>query len=119
MESYVSLRALAESEGFLGVLADGVVNPSGYRFWNASGGCCDFSKQEVNDVAFFRELVTMLQAEYDAHPKRIHFFGYSNCGFMSYRLAGCYASRSSKSFAGHYQELKRLCLRSLSATVGA
>jgi polyhydroxybutyrate depolymerase len=87
MESYVPLRVLAELEGFLCVLADGVMNSSGNRFWNAVDGCCDFSNQEINDVAFFRELIELLLAEHDADPARIHFFGHSNGGCMAYRMA--------------------------------
>jgi len=91
MGDYTGVESLLES------LIDGgaiVVYPNGTgaeeslpQSWNA-GGCCPFAIYDlVDDVAFFDQMITSLQGEFDVDPQRVWVMGYSNGGMMAYRLA--------------------------------
>src|SRR5580704_7984431 len=41
-EAYMNISAAAQTHGFLYAYADGTVDQSGNRFWNATDACCDF-----------------------------------------------------------------------------
>jgi polyhydroxybutyrate depolymerase len=62
-----------------------LVYPAGIgKSWNA-GGCCGKAAQEhVNDVAFLKALVAMVDP---GHSRPIYLSGYSNGGRMAYRMA--------------------------------
>jgi polyhydroxybutyrate depolymerase len=78
---------LSEELGFLYAHPDGTVNPGGARFWNATDACCDFYGSGVDDSGYLLDLVQAIQGELSVDPRRIHFIGHSNGGFMSYRMA--------------------------------
>ena len=73
---------LADRHGFLVAYPDGVG-----RSWNA-GWCCGAARtQEVDDVAFVRELVAELSATDGIDPRRVFAAGVSNGGMLAYRVA--------------------------------
>jgi polyhydroxybutyrate depolymerase len=87
MESYFGLDPVADARGFFVVYPDGTMDPSGRRFFSATDACCDFYGSGVDDVAFIDALVTHLESTYAIDPARVYAVGYSNGGFLSYRLA--------------------------------
>jgi polyhydroxybutyrate depolymerase len=73
----------ADTGHFLLALPDGL-NAS----WNGGGGCCGKSaRQNVDDVTFLTQMVTMLRGEISVDPHRIFIAGVSNGGIMAYRMA--------------------------------
>jgi polyhydroxybutyrate depolymerase len=80
-------RPLAESRGFLYCYPDGIQEPDGDRYWNATDACCNFLGATVDDAAFLRSLILEIIGTLGADPKRVHLIGHSNGGFMSYRMA--------------------------------
>jgi polyhydroxybutyrate depolymerase len=73
---------VADQQGFL------VVYPSGYGVsWNAGGCCGPAAKDNADDVAFVRQMLTDLGILVNIDPKRIYSTGWSNGAMFSYRLA--------------------------------
>ena len=63
-------------------------------FTHNGGGCCssaDSDKTRIDDVAFARALVDAVDLVVPVDRSRVYSTGFSNGGFMSYRL-GCQAS---------------------------
>ena len=71
--------------GFALLLPNGTVNTLGKRFWSANDWCCDFYGSGVDDAASLTALVEKVVREHDLGP--VYFFGHSNGGSMSYRMA--------------------------------
>ena len=87
-EAYFQLKPEAEKRGFLYAHPDGTPEPSGgKKFWNATDACCDFGAPKIDDVAYLSGLVTEIASRWTIDPKRVHFVGHSNGGFMSHRMA--------------------------------
>ncbi len=82
------LTERAGQEGFLVVYPYGTgLGNKQVLFWNA-GGCCALAMyNHVDDVAFIRDLITVLKRDYNADPQRIYIAGASNGGMMAYKLA--------------------------------
>ncbi len=62
----------------------------GDRYWNGGNFCCDFYQSGVSDTLYIKNLIDHI----DASPKygridrkRIYYFGHSNGGFFSYKMA--------------------------------
>jgi polyhydroxybutyrate depolymerase len=83
------LARIADEEGFLLAAPDGTPNDCGVPFWNATDACCRLacSAADVDDSAYLRGLVEEARGRLNVDARRVHFFGYSNGGFMSYRMA--------------------------------
>jgi len=97
------MRQYVDLEDRLAALVDGgviVVYPNGSgaeqglpQSWNA-GGCCPFATFDmVDDVAFFNQMLDVLEATYEIDDRRIWAVGHSNGGMMAYRLACELSSR--------------------------
>jgi polyhydroxybutyrate depolymerase len=84
---YFGLLADAEEHGYLLAYPDGLVDPRGSRFWNATDACCNFYGNPVNDVAYLGALMSDVAARYTVDGKRVFVIGHSNGGFMAHRLA--------------------------------
>jgi polyhydroxybutyrate depolymerase len=84
---YFGLPADAEEHGYLLAYPDGLVDPRGSRFWNATDACCNFYGNPVDDVAYLGAVIDDVAAQYTVDPKRIYVIGHSNGGFMAHRLA--------------------------------
>jgi polyhydroxybutyrate depolymerase len=85
--SYFGLDPVADERGFFIVYPDGTVDQSGRRFFSATDACCDFYGTGVDDVGFIDALITHIESTYAIDPARVYAIGYSNGGFLSYRLA--------------------------------
>lgn len=97
MRQYVDLEDRIGSlidEGVLIVYPNGSGSEEGLpQSWNA-GGCCPFSIYDmVDDVAFFDQLLDVLESRYEVDARRIWVVGHSNGGMMAYRLACELSSR--------------------------
>jgi polyhydroxybutyrate depolymerase len=84
---YFGLPADAEEHGYLLAYPDGLEDPRGSRFWNATDACCNFYGNPVDDVAYLGAVIDDVAAHYTVDPKRIFVIGHSNGGFMAHRLA--------------------------------
>ena len=86
-ENYMHLGPVAKKNGLIYIAPDGMTNPEGKRFWNASKSCCNKYKQEVDDVAYINSLIDEISAKTPVDPKRIYLIGHSNGAFMSLTYA--------------------------------
>jgi len=86
-ESYFELLPWSDRLGFLYVFPDGTLDPSGARFWNATNACCDLYGSGVDDSGYLRALIEEIIAQLSVDTERVYVFGWSNGGFMAYRMA--------------------------------
>lgn len=86
-ELFLPLQPLAEERGFLLVHPDGTINELGNEYWNATDACCGMGTSTVDDSGYLAAVIGDVQAAYNVDPKRIFVVGFSNGGFMSYRMA--------------------------------
>jgi len=86
-ENYMHLGPVAKKNGIIYIAPDGMTNPEGKRFWNASKSCCNRYKEEVDDVAYINSLIDEINAKTPVDPKRIYFIGHSNGAFMAFTFA--------------------------------
>ena len=71
--------------GFALITPQGTTDSRGNAFWNATDACCNFDGSDVDDSAWLSALVAEAQEIVDVSG--VHVVGYSNGGFMAYRLA--------------------------------
>lgn len=76
-----SMNALSDEHGFAVVYPEGTTF-EGTRFWNAG-----LTYSTVDDVGFLVALATYLQETHDLSTENTFSAGFSNGGFMSYKLA--------------------------------
>jgi len=85
-ENYVKFSNVQKT--FLYAFPDGLKDNMGYRFWNATDACCNFSNIKVDDVAYISAIIEDVAMHYNLDRRRVFVFGHSNGGFMAHRL-GC------------------------------
>lgn len=83
--AFLGIARAGNERGMYVITPDGTPDSSSRRFWNATPACCDFAGDTVDDVAYLTSLLDELEAL--APVSDIYFFGHSNGGFMSYRMA--------------------------------
>ncbi len=118
MALLTGMNAVAENHNFIVVYPDGIDNE-----WNAQ---FDVSARDVSlggrrstlpqdDVGFLQTMMDDLAVDFNIDRSRLYLGGFSNGGFMSYRMA-CSAGRTFAAFApvsgNLYVELSQLCGRS-------
>lgn len=84
-DSYVRLSARVPGYRFALIVPQGTSDSEGHAFWNATDACCNFHGSEVDDYAWLNQLV--LAAREIVDVSGVYVVGYSNGGFMAYRLA--------------------------------
>ena len=84
-DAYFGLSERILEYGFALISPQGSTDSRGNAFWNATDACCNFDGSQIDDydwlsalVAEVREIVTV---------SGVHVVGYSNGGFMAYRVA--------------------------------
>ncbi len=82
---YFGLSERIAEYGFALITPQGTADSRGYAFWNATNSCCDFDGSGVDDVGWISGLVAEAASVVDISG--VYVVGYSNGGFMSYRLA--------------------------------
>ncbi len=85
-DDFFHFRDLADGRGFLMVSPDGTRNADGLPFWNATDACCGFDAA-VDDSSYLAAVIERVRADYVVDTQRVFLIGYSNGGFMSYRMA--------------------------------
>lgn len=82
-QSFYAFDTLADEEGFLVVYANGFE-----RHWNDCRASASYSANTlgIDDVGFFRALISNLQQSHSIDPSRVYAAGLSNGGHMAYRL---------------------------------
>jgi polyhydroxybutyrate depolymerase len=79
---YTLLHQVADTSNFI------VVYPSAINNWNSGiGDNPDWPTSDVNDVGFINAMIDTLNNHYSIDLERIYACGFSNGGFMSYKLA--------------------------------
>jgi polyhydroxybutyrate depolymerase len=86
-ESVIQFEPLSEQYGFIYLHPSGTLDTTGFRFWNGTDACCDFYGSGIDDSGYLRSLIEQVELQLNVDPRRIHLFGHSNGGFMSYRMA--------------------------------
>ncbi len=76
------MNPAADARKFIVVYPDGIASS-----WNAGDCCGDSWTNDVDDVKFTKDLLAKLEDDYCIDPKRIYAAGFSNGGFLAYRLA--------------------------------
>lgn len=118
MAFLTGMNAVAENHNFIVVYPDGIDNE-----WNAQ---FDISARDISltgrrstlpqdDVGFLQTMMDDLAVNFNIDRSRLYLGGFSNGGFMTYRMA-CSAGRTFAAFAAIsgnlYLELSDLCRRS-------
>ena len=89
------MSAVADRDRFIVVYAEGShghygVYPSD---WNAGGCCGAAAREEVDDLAFMRQIVNRVSAEFAVDAKRVFLAGFSDGGRLppdkDYDSQGC------------------------------
>ncbi|MDB4969128.1 MAG: hypothetical protein JWN44_4817 [Myxococcales bacterium] len=83
----LGIDALAKKYGFVVAVPAGRVDSAGRPFWNATPACCDFEGAKPDDVGYVLGVIDELVKKRIADPKRVYLVGFSNGGFLAYRLA--------------------------------
>jgi polyhydroxybutyrate depolymerase len=86
-EAYMQIAGASDAHTFLYAYADGTLDQTASRFWNATNACCDLYDSGVDDVQYFDAMLDDVEAKYNVDRKRVFVIGHSNGGFMSHRLA--------------------------------
>jgi polyhydroxybutyrate depolymerase len=89
------LVSASEDDGFLVALPEGMPDPGGQQFWNATPACCDFHGADVDDSDYLSRLIDVVTESYAVAPERVYVIGFSNGGFMAHRLACDHADQVS------------------------
>jgi polyhydroxybutyrate depolymerase len=87
IEDYFRLGRVAAARGIVLATPEGTTDRDGRRFWNATDACCDAYDSGIDDAGYLTDLIAEIQTVASVDPKRIYLVGYSNGGFMSYRMA--------------------------------
>ena len=82
MEALTGFDREADSGGFMVAYPDGIANS-----WNAGFCCGEAQARHVGDVEFIRRLVDRVAATFPLDRRHVFAAGFSNGGFMAYRLA--------------------------------
>ena len=82
---YFGLSERVLEYGFALITPQGTTDSRGNAFWNATEACCNFEGSEVDDYGWISGLVE--EAGEVVEISGVHVVGYSNGGFMAYRLA--------------------------------
>jgi polyhydroxybutyrate depolymerase len=79
---YTHLNEVGNANGFF------IVYPNGIDNWNSGiGDNSAYPTKDVDDVGFIDALIDTLSSSYGIDLERVYATGYSNGGFMTYRLA--------------------------------
>jgi polyhydroxybutyrate depolymerase len=79
---YTQLNQVADANDFI------IVYPSGKPNWNSGiGENIVWSTPNINDIGFIDALIDTLSNMYSIDLERVYATGYSNGGFMAYKLA--------------------------------
>lgn len=84
---YFSLKRNVDARDFILVSPEGKTDTFGSKFWNATPECCDGFKSGVDDAGYLRGVIEEAMTRFRIDRGKIYIAGYSNGGFMAYRMA--------------------------------
>ena len=84
-DQFFGLAERVTDYGFALITPQGTTDDRDNRFWNATDGCCNFHNSDVDDHAWLSSLVAEARDLVDVSG--VYVVGFSNGGFMAYRLA--------------------------------
>ncbi len=87
VDQYLGVTAQAAERGLYVLLAEGVPEVSGEQRWDAGTSCCNFTPNPTDDVGYLSGLIDDAVATGAVDAERVYLLGYSNGGFMAYRMA--------------------------------
>ena len=111
LDHYWKLSRLVDHKKFILVYPEGTKDSQGRTFWNATEACCNMENLQVDDASYLMKLLDAIEEQFVVDPDSIHFIGWSNGGFMSYRMACEHSARiaSFVSLAGANYEMEGVC----------
>lgn len=87
LPAQLGIDAVAKRHGALVAVPAGLTDSQGAPFWNATPACCDFEGARPDDVAYVARVIDDAVKKHGADPRRVYLVGFSNGGFLAYRLA--------------------------------
>jgi polyhydroxybutyrate depolymerase len=87
LPQHLGVDAAAKRYGFVVAVPAGLSDSRGQPFWNATPACCDFDGKKPDDAGYVMRVIDELVQRGTADPKRVYLVGFSNGGFLAYRLA--------------------------------
>jgi polyhydroxybutyrate depolymerase len=97
--SFTYLAKVADTANIILAYPQGLENPILGRGWNAGAGMLGiYPSADVNDVAFINAVTDSMQFNFPVDKKRTYLFGFSNGGYMVYRMA-CQANEKFAAMA--------------------
>ena len=85
IDRYFGISRQVNHDQFAVILPRGTRNIWGERFWNATDFCCDYGNDDPDDAGYLNNLYE--QAGYYVATDGVYVLGFSNGGFMAYRMA--------------------------------
>jgi polyhydroxybutyrate depolymerase len=86
--AFFNAQAVVNADKALVIAPDGTTSTTtGKLFWNADPACCDFDRQNPDDVAYIGGLIDDIVADWPIDKNQIYILGHSNGGYMAYRMA--------------------------------
>lgn len=86
-ESFMGVTATANANGIATVHPLGLPDVFGVPHWNATTACCAWFAPGNDDSGYLRNLIDEVKLNVNIAPSRVHVTGYSNGGYMAYRMA--------------------------------
>lgn len=87
LETFMGITAAASANGIATVHPLGLPDVFGVPHWNATTACCAWFAPGNDDSGYLRQLIEEVQLHANIAPSRVHITGYSNGGYMAYRMA--------------------------------
>ena len=111
LDNYWKLSKLVDHKKFILVYPQGTRDSKGRTFWNATEACCNMEHLQVDDAGYLMALLDYIEQKFPVDSDSIHFMGWSNGGFMAYRMACEHSERiaSFVSLAGANYDMEGVC----------
>lgn len=96
LADYLGIRELAKKHHFAVAAPLGHTDKGGYTYWNATAACCDFDGKNPDDAGAIVALIDeqlKKSGPQKIDPKRVYLVGFSNGGFLAYRVACDHADK--------------------------
>jgi polyhydroxybutyrate depolymerase len=90
----LGIEALAKKYHFaVAAPSSGHRDGRGVPYWNATAACCDFEGKRPDDVGAILTLIDERVKQGGIDPKRVYLVGFSNGGFLAWRIACDHADK--------------------------
>lgn len=86
-ESFMGIAAAANANGIATVHPIGLPDVFGVPHWYATTACCAWFGPGNDDSGYLRNVIDEVKLNLNVAANRVHVTGYSNGGYMAYRMA--------------------------------